>query len=123
MVGLLDSDEEDDYLRDAGLDDRSDDELGFQEKEVDNGLDSEGEEEQETELQSNTNRLILYSATTSLYRTINESIDSLIPLVPGNVSLAACLLVSYPGRVGGERWPGIDCLRMCGRFCYTSVEL
>ena len=63
MVGLLDSDEEDDYLRDAGLDDRSDDELGFQEKEVDNGLDSEGEEEQETELQSNTNRLILFRHT------------------------------------------------------------
>ena len=40
MVGLLDSDEEDDYLRGAGLDDiifpGSDDELGFEEEEVDN---------------------------------------------------------------------------------------
>ena len=54
VVGLLDSDEEDDYLRGAGLDDiifpGSDDELGFEEEEVDNRSDSEGEEEQETEL-------------------------------------------------------------------------
>ena len=52
VVGLLDSDEEDDYLRDAGLDDifpGSDDDLGFEE-EVVNKSDSEGEEEQETEL-------------------------------------------------------------------------
>ena len=53
MVGLLDSDEEDDYLRDAGLEDiifpGSDDELGFEEEEVDDGHDSE-EEDQETEL-------------------------------------------------------------------------
>ena len=51
--GLLDSDEEDDYLRDAGLEDiifpGSDDELGFEEEEVDDGHDSE-EEDQETEL-------------------------------------------------------------------------
>jgi len=54
VVGLLDSDEEDDYLRDAGLDDiifpGSDDDLGFEEEEVVNKSDSEGEEEQETEL-------------------------------------------------------------------------
>ena len=53
VVGLLDSDKEDDYLRDAGLDDiifpGSDDDLGFEE-EVENKSDSEGEEEQETEL-------------------------------------------------------------------------
>ena len=52
VVGLLDSDEEDDYLRNAGLDDifpGSDDDLGFEEK-VENKSDSEGEEEQETEL-------------------------------------------------------------------------
>ena len=53
VVGLLDSDEEDDYLRDAGLEDiifpGSDDELGFEEEEVDDGSDSE-EEDQETEL-------------------------------------------------------------------------
>ena len=52
VVGLLDSDEEDDYLRDAGLDDifpGSDDDLGFEEEEVVKS-DSEGEEEQETEL-------------------------------------------------------------------------
>ena len=53
VVGLLDSDEEDDYLRDAGLEDiifpGSDDELGFEEEEVDDGRDSE-EEDQETEL-------------------------------------------------------------------------
>ena len=46
-VGLLDSDEEDDYLRDAGLDNTifpgSDDELGFEEEEVDNVSDSEEE--------------------------------------------------------------------------------
>ena len=54
VVGLLDSDEEDDYLRDAGLDDiifpGSDDDLGSEEEEVVNKSDSEGEEEQETEL-------------------------------------------------------------------------
>lgn len=54
VVGLLDSDEEDDYLRDAGLEDiifpGSDDELGFEEEEVDDGRDSEEEEDQETEL-------------------------------------------------------------------------
>ena len=54
VVDLLDSDEEDDYLRDAGLDDiifpGSDDDLGFEEEEVVNKSDSEGEEEQETEL-------------------------------------------------------------------------
>lgn len=54
VVGLLDSDKEDDYLRDAGLDDiifpGSDDDLGFEEEEVENKSDSEGEEEQETEL-------------------------------------------------------------------------
>ena len=54
VVGLLDSDEEDDYLRDAGLEDiifpGSDDELGFEEEEVDDGCDSEEEEDQETEL-------------------------------------------------------------------------
>ena len=33
------------------------------------------------------------------------------------------LLASYPGRVGGERRPGIDCLRMRGRFRYISVKL
>ena len=53
VLGLLDSDEEDDYLRDAGLEDiifpGSDDELGFEEEEVDDGHDSE-EEDQETEL-------------------------------------------------------------------------
>ena len=32
-------------------------------------------------------------------------------------------LASYPGRVGGERRPGIDCLRMRGRFRYISVKL
>ena len=54
VVDLLDSDEEDDYLRGAGLDDiifpGSDDELGFEEEEVDNRSDSEGEEEWEAEL-------------------------------------------------------------------------
>ena len=54
VVGQLDLDEEDDYLRDAGLDDiifpGSDDDLGFEEEEVENKSDSEGEEEQETEL-------------------------------------------------------------------------
>ena len=54
VVDLLDSDEEDDYLRGAGLDDiifpGSDDELGFEEEELHNGSDSEGEEEQETKL-------------------------------------------------------------------------
>ena len=54
VVGLLDSDEEDDYLRDAGLEDiifpGSDDELGFEEEEVADGRDSEEEEDQETEL-------------------------------------------------------------------------
>ena len=53
VVGLLDSDE-DDYLKDAGLDDiifpGSNDDLGFEEEEVENKWDSEGEEEQETEL-------------------------------------------------------------------------
>lgn len=53
VVGLLDSDE-DEYLRSAGLEDiifpGSDDELGFEEEELDNGSDSEGEAEQETEL-------------------------------------------------------------------------
>ena len=52
VVGLLDLDKEDNYLRDAGLDDifpGSDDDLGFEE-EVENKSDSEGEEEQETEL-------------------------------------------------------------------------
>ena len=51
VVGLLDSDEEDDYLRDAGLEDiifPGSDELGFEE-EVDDGRDSE-QEDQETEL-------------------------------------------------------------------------
>ena len=33
------------------------------------------------------------------------------------------LLASYPGRMGGERRPGIDCLRMRGRFRYISVKL
>ena len=32
-------------------------------------------------------------------------------------------LASYPGCVGGKRRPGIDCLRMRGRFCYISVKL
>jgi len=32
-------------------------------------------------------------------------------------------LASYPGRVGRERRPGIDCLRMRGRFRYISVKL
>ena len=32
-------------------------------------------------------------------------------------------VASYPGRVGGERRPGIDCLRMRGRFRYISVKL
>ena len=54
VVDLLDSDEEDDYLRGAGLDDiifpGSDDELGFEEEEVDSGSDSEGEEEEQTEM-------------------------------------------------------------------------
>ena len=54
VVGLLDSDEEDDHLRDAGLEGiiflGSDDELGFEEEEVDDGRDSEEEEDQETEL-------------------------------------------------------------------------
>ena len=54
VVGLLDSDEEDEYLRSAGLKDiispGSDDELGFEEEELDSGSDSEGEAEQETEL-------------------------------------------------------------------------
>ena len=33
------------------------------------------------------------------------------------------VVASYPGRVGGERRPGIDCLRMRGRFRYISVKL
>ena len=54
VVGLLDSDEEGDYLRGADLNDiifpGSNDELGFEEEEIDSGSDSEGEEEQETEM-------------------------------------------------------------------------
>ena len=120
MVGLLDSDEEDDYLRDAGLDNTifsgSDDELGFEEEEVDNVSDSEGEEYNKRLncKQLDTNRLIYYSATTSIYRTINETIDSGHE-VSSNIPLVACLLASYPSHVGGERRPGIDCLRMCNK--------
>ena len=32
-------------------------------------------------------------------------------------------LASYPGCLGGEKRPGIDCLRMCGQFRYISVKL
>ena len=39
------------------------------------------------------------------------------------IDISAYLLASYPGRVGGERQPGIDCLRMRGRFHYISVKL
>ena len=33
------------------------------------------------------------------------------------------VIASYPGYVGGERWPGIDRLHMCGCFHYFSVKL
>ena len=33
------------------------------------------------------------------------------------------VVASYPGRVGGERRLGIDCLRMRGRFRYIFVKL
>ena len=32
-------------------------------------------------------------------------------------------LASYPGRLGGEKRPGIDCLCMRGQFRYISVKL
>ena len=32
-------------------------------------------------------------------------------------------LASYPGRLGGEKRPDIDCLRMRGQFRYISVKL
>ena len=53
VVGLLDSDEKDNHWRSAGMDiifPGSDDEFGFEEEEVDNRSDSEGEEEWEAEL-------------------------------------------------------------------------
>ena len=37
--------------------------------------------------------------------------------------LDALKIASYPGRVGGEKWPGINCLRMRGHFRYISVKL
>ena len=30
--------------------------------------------------------------------------------------LVFLLLASYPGHVGGEKWPGIDCFHMCDHF-------
>ena len=32
-------------------------------------------------------------------------------------------IASYPGRMGGERRPGIECSRMRGCFRYISVKL
>ena len=39
------------------------------------------------------------------------------------VQISCCWVASYPGRVGEERRPGIDCLRMRSRFRYISVKL
>ena len=48
------------------------------------------------------------SATSDVWKYIEKSAESNI--------------ASYPGRVGGERRPGIDCLRMRCRFRYISVK-
>ena len=44
-------------------------------------------------------------------------------ILPSAHSLAKYPLASYPGRVEGEKWPGIYCLRMCKRFRYISAKL
>ena len=33
------------------------------------------------------------------------------------------LIALYPGHIGGEKQPGINCLHMRGRFHYISIKL
>ena len=44
-------------------------------------------------------------------------------IVASPKSSAQPAVASYPGRVGGEKRPGIDCLRMRGQFRYISIKL
>ena len=54
-----------------------------------------------------------------MHGTLQKQILALMP----KVLQQAHKLALYPGRLGGEKWPGIDCLRMRGQFRYISIKL
>ena len=46
----------------------------------------------------------------------------LLRLAPKIAQVVTPYLASYPGRVGGEKQSGIDCLHMCYHFYYIFVN-
>ena len=52
---------------------------------------------------------------------LDTAVQSVLPLPRAEV-FVEWQVASYPSRVGGEKRPGIDCLRMRSQFRYSSVK-
>ena len=51
----------------------------------------------------------------------DKAVQSVLPLPRAEVFVEQ-QVASYPGRMGGEKRPGINCLHMRSQFRYSSVK-